>query len=277
MKHSSVIDYSMKSIMDSSIRKAIQHSGYSDIELGHKLNVSRSTIFKWRTIENYKIRSSNIIALAKALNKEPHFDKGYVSFTNKEIKLTNQEDADMDFRTDDLINDLRNDKKDLRKLLETKDSIILTMQKQIDNLIKKIQNLSSLIEHTDNLPQIDHHALQVITNRDNLTFHSVSTSIAKLLGYNPIVMLQDDFSWDDVIHSDDHFKFPLLLTYASNKNDKESYEDAQYKIWKCTTRHGKIIYLNTYAISVGNKYSFVECEVSSKKDYDAEIKKIAEG
>lgn len=270
MKHSNVIDYSMKSIMDSSIRKAIQHSGYSDIELGHKLNVSRSTIFKWRTIEDYKIRSSNIIALAKALNKEPHFDKGYVSFTNKQINIIS-EDAEMDFKTDDLIDDLRKDKKDLRKLLDTKDSLIDSMQNQIGNLEKQIKKLSAIIENTPNLPQIDHLALQIIANRETLTFHSVSTSLAKLLGYNPIAMLEESFNWENIIHKDDHFKFPLLLSFSSEMSDHQSYKNAKFKIWKCLNKDGKVVYLDTYAISIGSKYSFVECSVATLKDYNAEI------
>ena len=87
----------MKSIMHPSIKKAIQHSGYSDIELGQMLNVSRSTIFKWRTIEDYKIRSSNIVALAKVLGKDPEFEDGYVSFKTQSINLkteTTIKDAD---------------------------------------------------------------------------------------------------------------------------------------------------------------------------------------
>ena len=88
MQHWNSINYNMKCLIDSSIKDAILHSGLSDIELGQKLNVSITTIFKWRTRNSYKIRSSNAVALADLLDKEISFDKGVVSFINKQINFT---------------------------------------------------------------------------------------------------------------------------------------------------------------------------------------------
>jgi len=253
MKHFNVIDYSMKSVMDASIRKAIQHSGYSDIELGHKLNVSRSTIFKWRTIENYKIRSSNIIALAKALDKEPKFEKGYVSFVNKQINIDKENDITMDFKTDDLINDLRNDKKDLRTLLEEKDKTIKEQISVIKSLNKKLD--TCIYDVTINLPQIDHHELQVITTEQSQNYHSVSTAYAKFLGYSPIEMLHEDFTWLDAIHPDDHWKL------------KNPFDFKYYKVAK---KNGTEDYITYEHKKIGHFY-FSTIEVVSKDVYDKEL------
>lgn len=266
----------MKSIMHPSIKKAIQHSGLSDIELGLKLNVSRSTIFKWRTIENYKIRSSNIIALAKLLDKEVVFDKGYVSFENKNLDIdqNSNEDDSMKFTTDELISDLRRDKKLLYKSLDQKDKELQKLKTELAVVNKKLDKLTK--KEQCNMPQIDHAEYQIITKVDDQTYHSVSSAYARLLGYSPIVMLSKEFKWDNVIHPDDHFKCDIISALHKGSGEVASTQSAKkdnypFNVWKLRRLDGSSVYVSSYSVSIGDRYSFVQMEKTTKEKYQEEI------
>lgn len=250
MEQNNILNYTMKCLMHESIKTAIVQSGYSDIELGHQLNVSRSTIHSWRTKPNYQIRSANAVALAKLLDKEIIFDKGIVLFKN--ITINNTEDI-MELKTDELINDLRNDKKDLRKLLDEKDKTINEQISTIKSLNKKLD--TCITDNTINLPQIDHSELQVITTEQSQNFHSVSTAYAKFLGYSPIEMLHEAFTWTTAIHTDDHWKLKNPL---------------DFKYYKVAKKDGTENFI-TYEVKKIGHFYFSTLEVVSKEVYDKEL------
>ena len=267
MEHLNVIDYCMKSIMHPSIKKAIQHSGYSDIELGQILNVSRSTIFKWRTIENYKIRSSNIVALAKVLDKEPEFEDGYVSFKSKIIKIkteTRIKDADnMKIKTDELINDLRKDKDLLYKTLDQKDREILDHLKKIDKLERKLDSVKEVL----NVPQIDHLSIQCVVNLSSHSMHLISTAMANLFEYTPIEMLRSDFKLRDLILDQS-----LLKLDGNNSVISPSLRDGKgNQYWALKTKNDKAVYVKFEIKPIGTELIFIDGEKITKKEYDDHI------
>ena len=267
MEHLNVIDYCMKSIMHPSIKKAIQHSGYSDIELGQMLNVSRSTIFKWRTIEDYKIRSSNIVALAKVLGKEPEFEDGYVSFKNKSVIIkpeTTIKDAEnMKIKTEDLINDLRKDKDLLYRTLEQKEHEVKEGLKTINKLEKKLDSVKEVL----NVPQIDHHSLQCVINLSTHSVHLISTAMANLFGYTPIEMLRSDFNLRNLVLDQD-----VLKLDGNNSVISPNIRDGKgNQYWALKTKSDKAVYVKFEIKPIGTELVFIDGKKITKKEYDNHI------
>lgn len=269
MEQNNILNYTMKCLMDKSIKTAIVESGFSDIELGYKLNVSRSTIHNWRTKENYKIRSSNIVALGKLLKKNPTFVDGSVFFEENETM-----ENDMPLDNDDVIQDLRRDKIMLNELINSNNREILALRNHIKDIDAQFKKLNESFRSNNNIPQIDHHSLQIITRVDNNTYHSVSSAYAKLLEQSPIEMMQEDFSWSDCVHEDDHFKFGIIHAFFKELGRSPSsrdYKDQPFNNWKLKTKSNKIVYVSANTIPVGNLFSYVEMEISSKSAYIKEI------
>ena len=263
MKHFKVIDYSMKSIMHPSIKKAIQHSGLSDIELGLKLNVSRSTIFKWRTIENYKIRSSNIIALSKLLNKEPIFKDGYVSFDSKKINIPNEiKDNNMQISTDEMIKDLRKDKQILTEILEDK-------KRRIDELEKELQlikNDESVLQNSTfkNIPHIDHTRLQIVISTKDKTTSVVSNAAAKYLGYTPLQMLRGSFKITSLLTEKDE---GFCVDHSRVWIDPRYIDNKGFSYWRFKTKNDAIKFVRLETYTIGNEYVLLDAEDIPESEY----------
>ena len=267
MQHWNSINYNMKCLIDSSIKDAILHSGLSDIELGQKLNVSRTTILKWRTRNSYKIRSSNAVALADLLDKEISFDKGVVSFINKQINFTaknvDTNGDSMEIKTEDLINDLRKDKELLYKTIEQKDKDILSHLKKISELEKKLDSVKEVL----NIPQIDHQQLQCVVNLSSRTFQIVSSAMAEIVGYSPIEMLRSDFDMMNLLVDTSVLKFDEKQAVISPSIKGSG--NIQY--WGLKTKAGKGVYIKIQIKMISDVLVFIDGEKISKSEYEDHI------
>ena len=98
MEHINVLDYVMSRLtIGNSIREAINLSSLSDTNIANEVGVTKTTVFSWRTGRIESIRRSNLVALAKILNKKINLTDGAVVEFIDKAPNTEQFDHKDDF------------------------------------------------------------------------------------------------------------------------------------------------------------------------------------
>ena len=152
----------------------------------------------------------------------------------------------------DHINTLKKDNERMQILIDKQDVVISDLNELKDCV---------------NLPTLDHHELQIITNAEDFTYHSVSTAYAKLLGYTPIEMMNKGFTWKDVIHEDDYFKCTIIAKLKEQNGKTPSTGDYKkpFNTWKLKKKNGTAVYVESYTVNVSEHFSYVQMNLCEKK------------
>ena len=112
--------------LNEQIRHAITMSKYSDATLASKLGVGRDTVYRWRTGSTTLIRRQNLIKLADALGK-------FIKYG---------EDGTVEFIPQNPVKSSTSTER-LSMSKENMESLIQTMQKQIEYLLEENTQLKS--------------------------------------------------------------------------------------------------------------------------------------
>ena len=190
-----------------SVREALLSSTKSLVELSEEINVSENTIRRWANGTFLTIRRNNLNALAIALDKKIVFNNDTVELEDitipAEIKADQNLQGDtMTLNAEEIIKDLRDDKRDLRdtiiNLKEENKALMTTMQ----SMEKTIATFKEELE-TSNLvmPLLELDKYQNVIDIKAGVFINVSPLYAKKLGYTVFELVGS--SWEIVIPPED--------------------------------------------------------------------------
>jgi len=190
-----------------SVRESLLSSTKSLVELSEEINVSENTIRRWANGTFLTIRRNNLNALAIALNKKIVFNNDTVEL--EDITIPTEIETDQNLQGDtmilnaeEIIKDLRDDKRDLRdtitNLKEENKALITTMQ----SMEKTIANFKEELEScTAQMPLLELDKYQNVVDIKAGVFINVSPLYAKKLGYTVFELV--GASWEIVTPPED--------------------------------------------------------------------------
>ena len=256
------INYDMGNVkIGDSIREALSDCSFGDSYIARTINVSRDTIRRWKTGLSTTARQQNLSFLAQELKLDLKIDSGVAEFKEiniEEIEMAEGITQDIIKNQLDHINTLKKDNERMQTLIDKQEIIISDLNELKDSI---------------NLPTIDHHELQIITNTDSFTYHSVSTAYAKLLGYTPIEMMSKDFNWKNIVHEDDYFKCSIIAKLKEQNGKAPSSQDYErpFNTWKLKKKDGGVVYVESYTVNVSDQFSYVQMNICKEKLYKTQL------
>ena len=243
-------------IIGHSISKIITDYG-NMMALAHRTSIDRTTLYKWtnnatsyglpsllkkltRQFKDYEIDTKTIPGKADIVKK---VTKSYPEVD--QITLTNTEKGEpMSSNTIEsnlLVGALIENNK---ALLEDK----AELKKENKYLIKKIDDLDTTIQTLTNKAEapnlnLDHSRLQFIVNMEKKTFVTCTQLYADLYGANAFDMIKS-YTWDDVVHKDDEWRYPLLSLLSEQQLE-------QSNTWKVKNfKENKVFYVKTITLPI---------------------------
>lgn len=263
------INYRMGYKLGQSIRDEIISSELSDIELGEKLGMTRNSIYLWRKKETPSIRKSNLVLLSKFFKKELDFSSKIVEFSDIEIQdnlelneSINLEGDIMTLNAEDIIKDLRSDKQDLRETITSLKEENKALYTTIESMDKNLESLNKRINQKSINMNLDHNRLQFVVNMQKATYISCTQLYADL--YNKDAFdIMNHCSWDDLVHEDDTWRFPIIMVRESDEMRLNP------QTWKVKGSNGKPKYVETIATPLDDEGIFkkVDAKISTKEKW----------
>tara|TARA_R100000655_G_C2956554_1_gene188151 strand:- start:59 stop:895 length:837 start_codon:yes stop_codon:yes gene_type:complete len=237
-----------KLLIGKSIRDAIKVAPMSDADLGQKIGVSENTIRRWKLGTVTNIRKSNLSNLAKALNKQISFSNETVElhdFIETDNIITIEDTGDtMQLKSEDIINDLRDDKKDLRERIAFLKEENTALHITVESMDKNLEQLNKRVKQNQvTMPILELDKCQNVVNVKEGIYMNVSPLFAEKLGYTVFELVGR--SYYDVLAEEDRQKWMELSVKINKTAFTETPKECKQEITeydvRFQTKEGKII------------------------------------
>ena len=259
-KHTSYTRMS-KLLIGKSIRDAIKVAPMSDADLGQKIGVSENTIRRWKLGTVTNIRKSNLSNLAKALNKQISFSEETVEledFTETDNIITIENNGDsMQLKTDDIIADLQQDKRDLRETIASLKSEIVAIRSQKNEMEETVKILSRR-------PKMDlnHNRMQFVVDMVEQSYTNCSQLYADLFNKDAFDIIKEG-KWSDFVHEDDMWRLEIIMSYETEEQRMEA------RTWRvCGSKGNAFIKTVSLPLDDEGRYKKVDAEFSTKEAWE---------
>lgn len=215
-----------------SLKDAIYSSSYTISEISEHIKVSENTIRRWSNGGFKYIRKGNVRLLADLLEKKIVFDNETVEFENIPLIITetdnlNLESDSMGLLAEDIIEDLRADKNDLRdriSMLNKENENLSTLIKSMDLNIKDLQlKLDACTNNTVTMPILELDKYQNVVDLRSGTFVNISPLFAEKLGYSVFELVGQ--KWEVVIPPKDIGKWGVEVAQTLLDNEEKGIKE----------------------------------------------------
>ena len=250
-----------------SVRESLLSSTKSLVELSEEINVSENTIRRWANGTFLTIRRNNLNALAIALNKKIVFNNDTVELEDITIPTEIETDQNlqggtMTLNAEEIIKDLRDDKRDLRdtitNLKEENKALIATMQ----SMEKTIANFKEEFESYAQMPLLELDKYQNVIDIKAGVFINISPLYAKKLGYTVFELV--GASWEIVTPPEDR---PIWQTVIERQLAEENVPcvvptELQHHNTRLLHRDGHIVNVECQTKKISSVIIMNECYFS---------------
>ena len=226
------LNYRMQKPVGKSVIQKIIASGMSDIYIGEKVGVSRTSVYTWRTKKDPKIRLQNLKPLAELLNAEIDFSGDKIQFKDKidvidNLELNESINLESDMMTlnaEDIIKDLRSDKQDLRERIEFLKEENKALNATVESMSRNLETLNERISQNQiTMPTLELDKFQNVVDLRAGTFVNISPLFAEKLGYSVFELVGQ--KWEVVIPPNDRAKWGVAVAQELLENEEKGIEE----------------------------------------------------